>query len=240
LPVSLNLQFHRLFFGLKRRKRGPTIEATFLAMEQMALFLFRELFLVEHKSLQVRNLDLIRHTDSILKSDAPCPGMSHAVKAALRQAADPYCASHAQGTPETEDLVVNPNGTLSNVIVYVKSGPEGLTFATPTQPVVIAQRDCKYHPHVFTIMVHQPLLIKNSDATLHNIHMWSMTNMPFNVGQSVRNMETTTTFGKPEMPVPIRCDVHKWMNALAGVFTHPFHTVIHEEGTFELKVPPGK
>jgi hypothetical protein len=30
------------------------------------------------------------------------------------------------------------------------------------------------------------------------------------------------------------------MNAFVGVFTHPFHTVTHEEGTFELKVPPGK
>jgi len=53
-------------------------------------------------------------------------------------------------------------------------------------------------------------------------------------------MEATTTFDKPEIPVPIRCDVHKWMNAFVGVFTHPFHTVTHEEGTFELKVPPGK
>jgi len=76
--------------------------------------------------------------------------------------------------------------------------------------------------------------------TEHNIHIWSMINMPFNVGQPVQNMEATTTFDKPEIPVPIRCDVHKWMNAFVGVFTHPFHTVTHEEGTFELKVPPSK
>src|SRR5262249_52927668 len=87
----------------------------------------------------------------------------------IQMSADPYCASHDHGTVETEDVLVNPNGTLSNVMVYVKSGTEGLTFATPPEPVVIDQRNCRYHPHVFTIMVHQPLIIKNSDATLHNI-----------------------------------------------------------------------
>lgn len=158
----------------------------------------------------------------------------------IQMSADPYCASHDQGSAETEDVLVNPNGTLSNVMVYVKSGVEGLTFATPTQPVVIDQRGCRYHPHVFTIMVHQPLIIKNSDATLHNIHIWSMINMPFNVGQPVQNMETKTTFDKPEILIPIRCDVQKWMNAFVGAFAHPFHTVTHEEGTFELRVPPGK
>jgi hypothetical protein len=153
--------------------------------------------------------------------------------------ADPYCASHEQDT-KTQEVVVNANGTLSNVIVYLKSGFEGMRFATPKEPVVIDQRNCRYDPHVFTLMVHQPLIIKNNDATLHNIHIWTMTNPPFNVGQPIRNMQATTTFDKPEMPVAIRCDVHKWMNAFMDVFNHPFHTVTHEEGTFELKVPPGK
>jgi hypothetical protein len=157
----------------------------------------------------------------------------------IQMSADPYCASHNPGSAMTQEVVVNPNGTLSNVIVYLKSGVEG-AYATPSQPLVLEQRNCAYHPHVFTIMVNQPLVIKNGDATLHNVHIWSVVNLPFNVGQPVQNMETTTRFSKPEMPVPIRCDVHKWMNAFAGVFSHPFHTVTHEEGTFELKVAPRK
>ena len=33
--------------------------------------------------------------------------------------------------------------------------------------------------------------------------------------------ETTTTFDKPEPIFQIKCDVHPWMSAYVGVFTHP-------------------
>ncbi len=139
-----------------------------------------------------------------------------------------------------EWLVVNPDGTLQNVMVFVKSGVEGMTFQTPSEPVIIDQKDCRYIPHVFTMMVNQPLKIKNSDATLHNIHAWAEKNTPFNIGQPVQGMETTKSFNKEEVPLPIRCDVHKWMSSYVGVFSHPFHTVTREAGSFELKLPPGK
>jgi hypothetical protein len=52
-------------------------------------------------------------------------------------------------------------------------------------------------------------------------------------------METTKTFDKAELPLPIRCDVHKWMGAFVGVFPHPFHTVSKGAGAYELKLPAG-
>ena len=53
-------------------------------------------------------------------------------------------------------------------------------------------------------------------------------------------MVNETKFGNPEVPLPIRCDVHKWMGAFVGVFDHPFHTVSKAGGSFELpKLPPG-
>jgi hypothetical protein len=53
-------------------------------------------------------------------------------------------------------------------------------------------------------------------------------------------MKTTKTFDKEEVPLPIRCDVHKWMGAFVGVFNHPFHTVSKQGGSFDLKLPAGK
>jgi hypothetical protein len=47
-------------------------------------------------------------------------------------------------------------------------------------------------------------------------------------------------FDKAEVPVPIRCDVHRWMNSFVGVFDHPSHTVSTKGGAFEFKVPAGK
>jgi hypothetical protein len=90
------------------------------------------------------------------------------------------------------------------------------------------------------MMVNQPLKVKNSDDTLHNIHAYSEVNTQYNAGQAVKGMVNDTTFGKAEMPVPFKCDVHKWMGAYAGVFTHPYHSVSKGGGAYEFKLAPGK
>jgi plastocyanin len=153
----------------------------------------------------------------------------------IQMAADPYCLQNAKN-PMTEEYV-GENGGLGNVIVYVSSPVSG-TFPTPTEDVTIDQHDCHYVPHVFTIMVGQKLTIKNSDTTLHNIHAFAEVNPEFNTGQPAP-MTTEHVFDKPEMPLPFKCDVHKWMSAYAGVFTHPYHTVSKPDGTYEIKLAPG-
>src|SRR5262245_25932988 len=157
----------------------------------------------------------------------------------VQMSSDPYCQLHAADYPTVETVKVSDGG-LENVIVYVSSGlTAGAKYGTPSAPVEIDQKNCHYIPHVFTMMTNQPLKVKNSDQTLHNIHAWAKKNPQFNVGQPVQNMVNETKFGNPEVPLPIRCDVHKWMGAFVGVFDHPFHTVSKPGGTFELKLPPG-
>jgi len=157
----------------------------------------------------------------------------------VQMSSDPYCQQHAADYPTVETVKVSDGG-LENVIVYVNSGlPAGVKYQTPTDSKEINQENCHYIPHVFTMMTNQPLKVKNSDSTLHNIHAWAEKNPQFNVGQPVKNMVNETKFSNPEVPLPIRCDVHKWMGAFVGVFDHPFHTVSMKAGTFELKLPPG-
>src|ERR1039457_2216094 len=85
--------------------------------------------------------------------------------------ADPKCAEmHADSPLLTEDVVVNADGTLKYVFVYVKSGLGDKTYDTPKDPVVLTQEKCHYVPHVFGMMAKQPLQIVNADDTLHNIH----------------------------------------------------------------------
>jgi hypothetical protein len=154
----------------------------------------------------------------------------------IQMSADPYC--QMRNPNAVAETVKVSDGGLENVIVFVKNAPAG-NYPAPTTPVEIDQHDCHYVPHVFTMQANQPMKIKNSDATLHNIHAWAEKNMPFNIGQPVQNMETTKTFNMEELPVPIRCDVHKWMGAFVGVFHHPFHTVSKAGGAYELKLPAG-
>jgi hypothetical protein len=52
--------------------------------------------------------------------------------------------------------------------------------------------------------------------------------------------ETTTTFEKPEPVFQIKCDVHPWMLAYIGVFSHPFYAVTGPDGKFTLSgLEPG-
>ena len=154
--------------------------------------------------------------------------------------ADPVCLLQNKDGASAEEVVVNPNGTLKNVFVYVKQGLEGQKFDPPTQPVVFDQKGCRYHPHVFGIQVGQTLELLNSDATLHNIHSLAEKSKQFNLGMPLQGMKLTKKFENPEVMVKFKCDVHPWMNAFIGVLSHPFFTVTGEEGTFEIRdLEPG-
>ena len=159
----------------------------------------------------------------------------------LKVEADPVCLLQHQGGITSEEVVVNPNGTLKNVFVYVKQGLEGQTFPAPAAPVVFDQKGCHYEPHVFGIQVGQPLEILNSDDTLHNVHALPKNTQEFNLGMPIKGMKLTKTFTAPEVAVKIKCEVHPWMAAYAGVLDHPFYAVTGEDGSFSLKdLPPGE
>lgn len=155
--------------------------------------------------------------------------------------ADPTCAGLHSEPVASEDVVVNANGTLKNVFVYVKQGLEGKTFETPAASVKMDQKGCQYHPHVFGVQVNQPVEIINSDSTLHNVHGMPTQSKEFNLGMPIQGMKLTRKFDKPEVMVKFKCDVHPWMSAYAGVLSHPFFGVTNEEGAFEIKdLPAGQ
>jgi carboxypeptidase family protein len=153
---------------------------------------------------------------------------------------EPKCKAKYQGTPTEETVVVNPNGTLANVFVYVKSGlPASYKAPSPTGPVTLDQDGCRYHPHVLGILVGQALAIKNSDGILHNIKAKGVKNRPFNISQPT-TMTSERTFTAPEVMVPLECNVHGWMHAWLGVMSNPFYAVTGADGSFTLKgLPPG-
>jgi plastocyanin len=156
----------------------------------------------------------------------------------INMSSDPYCMK--LGAATTSVLVVSDNSGLENVFVYVKDGLGSLKFPVPSSPVVLDQKGCTYNPHVFGIQVGQSLDIVNSDETLHNIHALPKANREFNRGQGLKGIKSTTTFTAPEVMVPFKCDVHKWMNAWVGVLEHPFYATSGKAGAFALAgLPPG-
>jgi plastocyanin len=155
----------------------------------------------------------------------------------IQMSADPVCVELHPTTPHTEFVIAGDGGGLKNVFVYVKTGIEG-TFPVPDEPVVLDQRGCVYEPHVFGLRAGQTLSVRNSDDTLHNIHAMPEKNKEFNVGQPVQGLTTERVFEVPEVMVPFKCDVHKWMNAYAGVVAHPYFAVTDADGRFRIENLP--
>jgi hypothetical protein len=154
----------------------------------------------------------------------------------IKTASDPNCT----GPVFTESFVTGDNGSLQNVFVYVKDGLGNRTFPVPTTPVVLAQKNCTYVPHVLGVMAGQPVELRNDDPTLHNIHALPEANREFNMGQPIQGMRQQHIFSAKEVMVPFRCDVHRWMNAFVGVLDNPFYAVTGKDGAFELTgLPPG-
>jgi plastocyanin len=157
--------------------------------------------------------------------------------ARLMMNADPVCMKQHKESVFGQDVLVNKNGTLKNVLVYVKEGLGNKKFESPSQQVVFDQKGCVYHPHVLGIQTGQTLEVVNSDPTLHNVHSLSKENPQFNVAQPKQGMKLAKKFDKPET-FKVKCEVHPWMGAYIGVFGHPFYAVTGDDGTFTLKKLP--
>jgi plastocyanin len=161
--------------------------------------------------------------------------------ALIRLDADPKCAAMAEGGQRPdESVVIGEGNTLRNVFVYVKDGLPPRLYPVPPSPVVLDQQQCRYVPRVLGIQVGQQLVIKNSDALLHNVRSEGAINETFDVGTPIQGMEVTRTFATREVMVPFKCNVHAWMHAYLGVLEHPFFAVSDEAGRFAIdRLPPG-
>jgi plastocyanin len=159
----------------------------------------------------------------------------------LAMDADPACAKKHSGPVPAEMLVLGSGQTMGNIMVWVSKGlPAGKTYPAPKTPVVMDQKGCVYVPHVLGIMVGQPFKILNSDGVLHNVHTLPKVNKTFNQGMPPNLKEANTVFEKPEAMFHTKCDVHPWMSAYIGVFTHPFHSVTSTDGKFTISgLDPG-
>ncbi len=161
---------------------------------------------------------------------------------------DEACSKLNPTVLTTRFYVVGKDNGLANVFVYISQGlPEGKTYAPPAEPVDLDQVGCNYNPYVFGVMVGQKVRIKNSDAVMHNIHAMPKTdgNDEFNFAEpsqgDVNETKWTDAIKKPEVLVKIKCDVHQWMFAYAGVRPDPYFAVSDPDGNFKIKdVPPGK
>ena len=94
----------------------------------------------------------------LVKLDGPAPKGKP-----INMAKEPICVKAHPTPPLTEEVVAGANGTLQNAIVYISEGVPNSTFDPPSDPVVIEQKGCQFHPHVVALQSNQKLQVVNSD-----------------------------------------------------------------------------
>lgn len=148
--------------------------------------------------------------------------------------AEKQCALvHGTTPPNLEDIVVNSNGTVRDVLIYVAGEVPG-TYTAPTEPLVFEQKGCIFLPHVGAVMVGQPVEVRNDDPVLHNVRAQSKRGQSFNIAQPIQGMKTTKVMKTQEIGIPLKCDVHFWMVAYLHALAHPFFAITGEDGTFAI------
>ena len=158
----------------------------------------------------------------------------------LDMSATPACTRAHPNGQASEEVVVNPNNTVKYVFVWVKSGLPDKTWQVPTTPISLDQNGCMYKPHVIGVMTGQPISIKNSDPTNHNIHPLPTVNQEWNESQPPGSADKAQSFPRQEVLIPVKCNIHPWMRSYIGVVAHPFFAVTGDDGTFTIKgLPPG-
>ncbi|HEX4413610.1 MAG TPA: hypothetical protein VH107_08275 [Lacipirellulaceae bacterium] len=154
---------------------------------------------------------------------------------------DQYCIDKM---PTNQSIVIGKDNALENAVVYlrvptgqkVEANPE--YAAKESEPVVLDNSGCSFHPHVTLARIGQTLDIKNSDPVGHNTNV---TVLSFNqIIPSNSDAKVKVSTGGP-LPTAIACNIHPFMKGWILVQDHPYMATSGEDGTFEIKdIPAGK
>jgi plastocyanin len=140
-----------------------------------------------------------------------------------------------------DSLVVNKEGEIANIVVYVRTrnlkAPKEILDAHK-DPVVLDNKNCKFEPRVVGLMKGQKLVIGNSDNVGHNSNIAAQGFNPIvAAGLQVESEPKTVTL----IPNEVTCNIHPWMKGWVVVRPDPFFAISAEDGTFEIQgLPAGQ
>ena len=166
-----------------------------------------------------------------------------AVTGVVRYSGPPVVADRPVGEccpgvpiPPDEHVVVNPDGTLRNVTVFIEGGPN--VAGPPPATALLTQVGCRYVPHVLALRTGQKLVITSHDPVEHNVIVDAPNNKSDNFAEAAGESRAVT-FDLPD-EVKFNCQVHPYMGARATVFDHPCYAVTGDGGAFRIdRLPPG-
>ena len=141
-----------------------------------------------------------------------------------------YCGE----TLPNETYLIEPNGGLKNVVVFIESAPVGKA-ADPMKENFLYNDGCRYVPHVMAFQLGEKFKVKSNDPKLHIPHGYLGERTVFNLSLPFKNttIEATSRIRQPGM-MKVVCDTHAWMLGWVHVFDHPYFAVTNDQGAFSI------
>ena len=138
-----------------------------------------------------------------------------------------------------EDVLVSDrNRGVKNVILALVDVPGGTAPPRVPGELLLDNIDCRFSPHVSVLTVGSVFETRNSDPTLHTVHLYGPSEA--NLALPLQGMTVSRTLDTAGVVV-VKCDVHGWMQAFIRVDSHPFHAVTDGSGAFRITdVPAGE
>lgn len=142
-----------------------------------------------------------------------------------------------------ESLVVGPDGGVANVIVYVRTPRVEVHpdyEASAGDEVVLDNHGGRFEPRIVPIRLSQTLLVKNSDPCPHNSNIQPLGDVGVNPLLPAAGTIEHKFNRAQNIPVPVSCNVHPWMNGYVLPRDNPYAVVSDKDGTFVIeKLPAG-
>lgn len=130
-------------------------------------------------------------------------------------------------------------GGFPSVVIFE---PEAeIDFPIPEEPAVMDQYNTAFHPQLLVVRVGQTAQFKNSEDTLHNVHVIDTVtrDTEFNVATPVTGAYEHV-FETPSV-YDVSCGIHPSMAAIIVVTETPYTAVAERDGQFSLPgIPPGR
>ena len=153
----------------------------------------------------------------------------------VQNAADPDVCGRMH---TLEDLLVAEHGGIKNVIVALVDVPAGTASPPVPDRLLLNNIDCRFSPHVTVLTVGSLFETRNSDPTLHTVHLYGPSEA--NIALPIQSMTVSQNLENAGVFI-VKCDVHGWMQAFIRVDEHPFHAVTDGAGSFHIAdVPAGE
>jgi hypothetical protein len=152
---------------------------------------------------------------------------------------EPECVKMRAASPLfAENVVTGPGNSLRNVVVYISAGDTDNT-PPPSTPAMYDQQGCHYTTRVLAFRVGQEVKISNSDPFSHNIHPLAKINREWNKIQPPGVPPFSYSYEHEEF-IPIKCNIHPWMQGYFVVLKTSHFAVTGDDGRFTLPdLPPG-